>query len=278
MTTITLGDALARGHGTWRSFTCPAHPDANPSARVNVSSGKWVCMVCHARGTTAGYVPDPILALDEARALLDSVSLEKPESWLDQFDSGPVHPYWLSRFDEASCRTFRLGWDGNRGKPCYPVRDRAGRPLGVVHRSLDGDGPKYKYPRGVRTAELLFGVREAVQVDVVFLVEGAMDVVAAREAGHDALGTYGARLHERQAREIASLNPAMVWVAYDMDKPGEEGAKDALRTLRDAGIMCGRANWHPRYKDLGEMGLEARRATLSKVLASISTHRLRSQA
>lgn len=270
MTTVTLEQALAKGYGTWRSFTCPVHPDANPSARVNIVSGKWVCMVCHARGTTAGYLPDPIRALDEAMALLDATTMTKSESWLDQFDSGPVHPYWLGRFDEESCRTFRLGWDGVKGKPCYPIRDLSGRPLGVVHRSLDDDGPKYKYPKGVKTAELLFGVHEAVQTDVVFLVEGAMDVVAVRQAGHDALGTYGARLYEGQLEEIVSLHPAFVWVAYDMDRPGEEGAKEALRALRGAGIMCQRANWHPKYKDLGEMDLTTRRSTLAKVLVSIS--------
>lgn len=273
MTTVTLSDALSKGYGTWRSFTCPVHPDANPSARVNIVSGKWVCMVCHARGTTAGYTPDPILALDEAMAMLDAVSLVKSESWLDQFDSGPVHPYWLSRFEDDVCRVFRLGWDGTKGKPCYPLRNRSGKPLGVVHRSLDDDGPKYKYPRGVKTAELLFGVHEAIQTNVLFLVEGAMDAVAVREAGHDALATYGARLYEGQVEEIASLSPVMVWVAYDMDKPGEQGAKDALRSLRSAGIMCQRANWHPKYKDLGEMDLATRRATLSKVLASTSIHR-----
>lgn len=273
MTTITLEQALSKGYGTWRSFTCPAHADANPSARVNTISGKWVCMVCHARGSTSGYMSNPDLELDEVMEILDAVSLAKSESWLDQFDSGSVHPYWLSRFEESVCRVFRLGWDGMKGKPCYPIRDRSGRPLGIVHRTLDGDGPKYKYPRGVKTAELLFGVCEAEQTDVLFLVEGAMDVVAVREAGHDALGTYGARLYERQVDEIVSLHPAVVLVAYDMDRPGEEGSKQALRDLRDAGIMCQRAHWHPKYKDLGEMDLPTRRSTLLKVLASTRTYR-----
>lgn len=272
MTTITLNEALSKGHGTWRSFTCPVHTDVNPSARVNTVTGKWVCMVCHARGTTAGYTPDPNLALDEAMALLDATSLTKTESWLDQFDSGPVHPYWLNRFNEESCRIYRLGWDGNKGKPCYPIRDKVGRPLGVVHRTIDGDGPKYKYPRGVKTAELLFGVQEAQQSGHLFLVEGAMDVVAVREVGHDALGTYGARLYEQQAKQILALHPGVVWVAYDMDKPGEEGARQAISMLRDVGIMCRRAQWHPKYKDLGEMDRETRSNTLLKLLASTSRY------
>lgn len=272
MVTVTLEQALASGHGEWRSFTCPEHPDANPSARVNVVSGKWVCMVCHARGDSKGYVVDPIVLLDQAMAMLEDVDLTKPESWLDQFDSGPVHEYWTSRFTEEACRTYRLGWDGTRGKPCYPIRDISGQPLGVVHRNVDDpEGPKYKYPRGVSTSRLLFGLRELDDVRRLFIVEGAMDVVAVREAGHDAVGTYGSRLYPEQLREIVALHPGAVILAYDMDSAGHLGAKEARWALQDEGILVRRPWWNARYKDLGEMPLEKRRSTLEKILASIST-------
>jgi CHC2 zinc finger len=89
---ITLEQALSNGHGQWRSFTCPKHDDTNPSARVNVSTGRWVCMSCHAKGDVKGYVADPIMELDYAMSLLEELDLVKPESWLDQFDSGPAVP------------------------------------------------------------------------------------------------------------------------------------------------------------------------------------------
>lgn len=274
MATITLEQALAKGYGTWRSFTCPSHPDTNPSARVNVTTGKWVCMVCHARGDTKGYVPDPIMVLDQAMALLDETELSKPESWLDQFDSGPVHPYWLSRFSEEACRAYRLGWDGTAQKPCYPIRDMQERPLGIVHRNLDDpDGPKYHYPRGVRTTELIFGVRELTQSRILFLVEGAADTVAVREAEQDSISTYGARLFDPQMRLIRDLDPSVVIIAYDMDKAGHEGSKEARKTIQEAGIMAYRAMWHPKYNDLAAMPLKNRRSTLQKILASISTER-----
>lgn len=276
MSTITLDQALAKGYGTWRSFTCPSHPDTNPSARVNVTTGKWVCMVCHARGDTKGYVPDPIMVLDQAALLLDQMEdvSDKPESWLDQFDSGPVHPYWLSRFGEEVCREYRLGWDGVRGNPCYPIRGRSGLPLGIVHRNIhDPEGPKYKYPLGVRTTELIFGVKELTQSRVLFLVEGAADTISVREAGQDSISTYGARLFDPQMRLIRDLEPSVVVIAYDMDKAGHEGSKEARKTIQDAGIMAYRAMWHPKYNDLAAMPLKNRRSTLQKILASISTER-----
>lgn len=271
MTTVTLDQALSNGYGVWRSFTCPVHPDTNPSARVNTISGKWVCMVCHARGTTEGYVPDPINELDAAMALLDEDTSDKPESWLDQYDFGSAHPYWLSRFSESVCSIFRLGWDGIKEKPCYPLRNMAGRPIGVVHRSLDNDGPKYKYPKGARTSELLFGAYEATQTKYLFVVEGAMDVVAVREVGFDAVGTYGARLYEYQAAEIVAMHPTVVYLAYDMDRAGRLGADEAIKDLNDLGIYAVRVTWDDKFKDLGEMDIATRQETLSKALASIST-------
>jgi hypothetical protein len=269
----TLDQALAKGHGTWRSFTCPDHDDKNPSARVNTLTGKWVCMVCHSKGTTQGYVPDVDMLLESAMETLDSLDLEKPESWLDQFDSGPVAQYWLSRFSEEVCRTYRLGWDGVKGKPCYPIRAMNGRPLGVVHRSLDPAEKKYKYPLHVNTSELLFGVHELRQTDELVLLEGAPAAIAVREVGHDAISSYGSLLHPRQIEEIVNLQPKIVYIAFDMDKAGHLGAGPAERDLAKAGVLAKRIFWDDRYSDPGDMDLATRSNTLSQALARTSTKR-----
>lgn len=273
MTTITLDQALARGHGTWRSFTCPVHEDANPSARVNTTTGKWVCMVCHAKGTTAGYVPDYDAMLEQALETIDVFSMEKSELWLDQFDAAGPPDYWLGRFTEEICRLYRLGWDGERGAPCYPVRADNLLPLGVVLRNLDPDERKYKYPRGVNTSELLFGVKELEQTDELVLCEGATAAMAVREAGHDAISSYGAMLHPKQIQVIASLQPRIVFIAYDMDRAGHMGAGPAEAALARAGILARRIFWDDDYSDLGEMDLVRRSDTLAKSLARSSTER-----
>jgi hypothetical protein len=226
-------------------------------------------MSCGAKGTSRGYVVETDVLLEDALSALDYVDMEKPESWLDQFDSGPVHDYWLSRFSEDACRAYRLGWDGNKGKPCYPIRNLNGRPLGVVHRNIDDpDGPKYKYPRGVKTTELVFGMHEARQTDRIFLVEGAMDVVAVREAGHDAIGIYGSHISEWQAEEIAACHPIEVVIAFDMDRSGHKGAWRAEDMLNSMGVLAWRGFWPEKYNDLGEMDLQTRSNTLANLLAS----------
>jgi DNA primase len=72
-------------------------------------------------------------------------------------------------------------------------------------------------------------------------------------------------------REIVSLEPDEVILAYDMDKAGHDGAKEARRMLQNAGVMTRRVWWNPRYSDLAKMPLDIRRSTLRKILASTST-------
>lgn len=274
MAVVTLDQALARGHGTWRSFTCPKHDDVNPSARVNTITGKWVCMVCHAKGTTAGYQPDYDAMLEDALDTLNTLGEpEKSELWLDQFDAAGPPEYWLSRFSEDICRLYRLGYDGVRKAPCYPVRANNGAPLGVVLRNLDPDERKYKYPKGVTTSELVFGVKELRQTDELVLCEGATAAMAVREAGHDAISSYGSALFPKQIDAIAALQPRIVFIAYDMDRAGHMGAGPAEAALGRAGILSRRIFWDDRYSDLGEMDLDERSDTLSKVLARSSTER-----
>jgi 5S rRNA maturation endonuclease (ribonuclease M5) len=228
-------------------------------------------MSCHAKGDVKGYVADPIMELDYAMSLLEELDLVKPESWLDQFDSGSAHEYWLSRFPEEICNIYRLGWDGTEGKPCYPIRDMTGRPLGVVHRNIDDpEGPKYKYPRGVKKTELLFGIKELQQSEYVFLVEGAMDVCAVRETGHDAIGSYGSLLDKKQVMEIVALQPRVVFLAFDNDRAGRIGTGHAEWSLNIEGIMTRRVFWNDKWNDLAEMDLVTRSNTLSKALASKS--------
>ena len=38
------------GRGKWRNVLCDFHDDSTPSMRINVESGGWICMSCHAKG------------------------------------------------------------------------------------------------------------------------------------------------------------------------------------------------------------------------------------
>lgn len=262
---ITIQEALSRGTGHWRSFNCPVHDDNTPSARVNVLTGRWVCMVCNAKGAADKYEPPERLVIDRVRRL-SAEQRYLPESILDLYDADGPGEYWLSRFTPEACKHFRLGYDTNKEKSVYPIRDSVGRVLGLVYRGLPGEQPKYRYPRGVNTSTLLWNYESVESKSVVVLVEGAPDVVALWEVGVPALGTYGARLLPAQQALLSRLEPSQVVLAYDQDSAGRRGAQEAVSALLDDGITARRAYWGG-YKDAGEMPPDERQKIFRKILA-----------
>ena len=263
---ITLQDALARGKGVERPFTCPVHADTNPSASVNIAKGVWYCYTCGAKGKI-GDVPQA--TENEENDFLASLNFDNemriyPESWLDVFDSGPIHEYWLSRFTPEACKYFRLGYDYETETPTYPIRNSSGQVLGVVRRNLATNRPKYKYPKGVSIKNCLFN-HEKITSDTLVIVEGAMDVVACYEAEYDAVGVYGAQLHQSQIQMINRLGVSKVILAFDMDTAGQNAKDQAIYSLQNLLSLMHIyvAEWHPKLgKDMGDLSLEARQQIL----------------
>lgn len=252
--TITAHDAMVNGYTKWRSFHCPVHDDNSPSARINTHNGFWVCMVCGAKGsvdknripvdTTLKYIKQLLEDCDERRTY--------PESYLDVFER--PGDYWTTRFDSRTGKELGFLYDPAKEQYGYAIRDTRGAILGIVYR---GDFPKYKYPQGVTTSELLFNYHNLSSDKPLFIVEGAPDVAALWEIGVQAVGTFGARLYPAQERLIRRLSPPCVYIAYDMDTAGRTGALGALDRLRAAGMMASVVAWDGA-KDAGEMSKETR--------------------
>jgi len=282
---ITIEEALASGHGTWRSFTCPKHDDSSPSARVNVETGKWVCMSCGAKGHSENYHPDPDMLIDSALRDLESLDARKfyAESWLDQFDASGADPgeYWLSRFSRETCRKHRFGYDWTEEKSVYPFRDDEGQVLGVVRRGHPGEKPKYRYPWGVDASAHLFGYHRRLdrEPSVVVLCEGAPDTAAVTDvedlldalSGETwlAMGCYGKVLHARQRVLVHRARPDLVLVAFNGDEAGRKGQWLALRQLEEEGLQAVGVNL-PYKKDLGDLRA-GQRITLLHESLSLST-------
>lgn len=262
---VTLSEALTKGGGIWRSFTCPNHDDRSPSARVNSVTGKWVCMVCGSKGKSDAYEVPEHLVIKRVR-MLDASPTELSESYLDLYDSSGPGEYWSQRFTPEACKHFRLGYDSTKDKSLYPLRDTTGQLLGLVYRSYTGD-PKYKYPRGVPTSQLLFNYHEIECRTPVVVVEGAPDVIALWEVGVPAVGTFGARLLPGQQRLLSALQPTKVVMAYDQDRAGRTGAREAVTALSASGLVAQRAYWSGA-KDPGELEPTQRRKIFEKYLGS----------
>lgn len=269
MRALTLAEAIRVGRGVERSFLCPEHGDSRPSASVNIIKKKWFCYTCHARG---GLTGEALLAEPDYYAMklwLDA-KLEGervyPESWLSRWDAGPVHSYWLGRVGERAARGFRLGFDAEQLGVTYPLRDPHGGVLGVVRRSLQGDGPKYKYPTGVDVGRLLFNYSPR-QREAVVLTEGALDAIALWNVGIDAFAIYGSRLSVHQVRLLDRIDPEFVYTAYDQDKAGWQAHQETRELLRHRRVE--RLTWPRAWgKDVDEMGPTRRRIVVDDLVST----------
>jgi len=263
----TLADAMSRGKGNERSFCCPVHGDNTASASVNVAKAVWYCYACGAKGKLDGtYEIDPFNLLEEINEISKEQKLY-PEGWLDVYDE-PNDKYWNERFTKEAIVQFRLGRDRSKDVPTYPLRDPFGRVLGVVARNIEG--PKYKYPRGVKTSNLLFNYEMDKYEPYPILVEGAMDVVAVWEAGYTAYGCFSAALYDGQLDLLAKQNPAIVFLAYDMDRAGKAARIEAASKLGKMGILTRSIEWDDTYKDLGEMPIDLRKELLASMVPSLT--------
>jgi len=268
MRAFTLSEALRYGHGVERPFLCPEHGDSRPSASVNIAKGVWYCYTCHAHGTLTGEArlvePDYQQMKLWLGRKLDEGKIY-PEAWLNRYDAGPVHPYWLERVGEAAARAFRLGFDPETGTATYPLRDPAGQVLGVVRRSLGGEGPKYRYPAGVDIGRLLFHYTPEHRAAVI-LAEGALDSIALWNVGVHAMAIYGSRLSVDQVKLIQRIDPIHIYTCYDQDQAGWDAHLGTERAFPDR--LISRLTWPKAWGvDIDEVAPTRRREVVDDLVS-----------
>ena len=263
----TLRDVLVNGSGVEREFLCPVHGDTRPSASVNVLKGLWYCYTCGAKGNLEG-VDGEVDHLEILQGMIDlakRAATPRPtytEAWLNLWDAGDPHPYWLSRFSARAVKHFRLGYDSEANAVTYPLRSASGRVLGVVRRPLDTDGgPKYKYPYGVDVSELLFNFDFEARPRV-FLVEGALDAIACWEVGvTNVFAIYGARMSAAQLQLLNKIDCSEIVCAFDLDPAGFRAFEQVCELASDK--MVTQITWPAAWgKDVAELDPERRRAVL----------------
>lgn len=261
----TLNEVMLFGTGIERQFLCPVHNDHNPSASVNSFTGLWFCYSCGARGK---YDTTTVDHESFHRQLQDFLNLEEtrveyPESYLNQFDSLGPGDYWLSRFSRGITRQHRLGQTFDGRYATIPVRSDTGVLVGVIRRDLTGtDKQKYRYPYRLKISSYLYNYSECTD-DVILLTEGATDTVAANEVGVQAMATYRNGISEAQLSLLRRYAPRAVYVAYDQDKAGDQGAETVIKALSGF-TEAHRLTWGD-YKDLASIPRKDRKK-LAKAL------------
>lgn len=153
---------------------CPFHDDHSPSFSINVQTGAWICGGCKLKGGLTTFFQllgmkrhqvdnliEPVRYLLDQQRVRDRRKTRNRfkrsdpfkgeralrESILGVFDFAPLDLIDKG-FDPKVLRAFDIGYDRNRDRIIYPIRDLYGSLVGVSGRSVIGEKPRYKVYRG----------------------------------------------------------------------------------------------------------------------------------
>lgn len=224
---------------------CVFHEDSKPSMRFNLELGVYFCHGCGARGNVhtlarhlgLGGVDTSVKLRDVYDALrrieMPSVATRGlEESYLTQFEM-PTD-YWESnrQLSASVIKNFQLGCDPMEEFVTIPMRDLNGKLLGVIKRYLDPDAqPRYKYPKGMKKSQHLFGAWRVAKVKnakTVVLTEGSIDAMKVWMAQYPGMAILGSEVSMDQIKVLQALDVRRVILFFDNDKAGLKCRSAAL--------------------------------------------------
>lgn len=161
-------------------------------------------------------------------------------------------------------------YDAFRNRLMIPIADRQGRIIGFGGRVLDNSVPKY-----LNTAETpLFNKSQTVygldrahrairEADLVVIVEGYMDVIAAHQFGYNnVVACLGTALTEEQLRQLQRFTNNFV-LALDADNAGQQATIRGLNQARQALKRVRK----PVVTPAGRVRMESRLAANLRIIA-----------
>lgn len=260
---------------TRHNIHCPFHEDRNPSMHV-YDDGKFKCFSCNRHGDVIDFVgffffgdnynPDTHFTevVDrlgglEIRPLPAQITRAKPEKpkltisleqCLDWHTAMPEQrrSYWHSRgLSDATIDAYFLGWDGKRYT--IPLLYRL-VPFGIKRRQSDiADGIDAKYIMQTGSRAGIFNADVLANAEACVICEGEIDALLLSQLGYRAVtSTAGAGSWKPDwARFFTHVRD--IYLLFDNDKAGREGASKVHATMRRAKIIT----LPDGIKDVGEL-------------------------
>lgn len=233
--------------GEWRAYD-PAHEDPqqskSPSASFNFKTGVWHCQSCGRGGSIKVLYkrmrlkgvsqPKPAYAepamRKEGKPLPDADQLRRWHKRMMEHKA--VHTFLNEQrgLTDATLRRYRIGFDGQR--ITIPVYDEDGN-LANVRRYKSNAISKNKmisWSKGQGEARL-FGHEVLRKADMVILAEGELDRILAMQEGLPAV-THTGGCAVFKAEWAKWFKDKDVYVAYDDDKQGDQGAMKVASILK----------------------------------------------
>ncbi|NMC34654.1 MAG: hypothetical protein GYA36_19705 [Veillonellaceae bacterium] len=250
---------------------CPFHKggqERSPSMEIQLDKSRWRCFTC-----ATGWKPlmsllteHGGLSREEARRKVDDLKALAVQEQVKRVDRVPCPEYLLGQylnrrpmnlikagFAREILDEMEVGWDGERFRVVYPIRDVQGALLGVVGGAVlskDDDGyvayygnaPKYwaygtheGFPYQVNPKWSLWNyyrVADSEDPSPIVVVEGFKALMWVRMAGvRNVVATCGAPVAGSQVELLAGLRgPFLVFL--DNDETGKSASRMLTADLR----------------------------------------------
>jgi len=288
------------------SCACPFHKggmESNPSFWLHRASGRWGCFSCKEGGSSLKFLLRA-LGVKDKRAEVEIEAAEKenkltkeveeakrrkkskatfrgvytlPDSLLGVYDWLPMGMVEAG-FREEVLREHDIGFDRERGRITFPVRDIFGALVGVYGRATRMlDLPRYLAYSGRRTknGEEVMGELGEWYVDYsnegihdhlwrghlvyprvfnhrdsqVIIVEGFKAALWMVQCGWlNTVAIMGSRLSQAQERIIKRMG-AQTFILFDNDEAGRTGSYHTSRRLADSTFPVYECSYPPEYED-----------------------------
>lgn len=222
---------------------CPLHEDSRRSARANFELGLFHCFggcgdyplaeVVHTVQSQGLIPPEGVSGPSARPRQTEHVNEGHVAGWHERLVSDSELLEWLRQhrgIAQDTIEHYQIGWDPQERCYTIPIRDDEGK-LANVRRyrpPRGGRGSHYWSVRGMGTRRLW--PLEKLAHDNVIIAEGEWDALLLNQMGLPAVtGTGGAG--NWRSDWASAFADKRVWVIYDADKQGKEGAEEVARSL-----------------------------------------------
>lgn len=177
---------------------------------------------------------------------LSSMSyLAKKKEELKPFDeslftpfSGHIPRYLMKRgVSIDTAKRWGLGFDKERKRAVFPVRDYQGQLWGCVGRSINGAHPKYLNYWEMKKGKQVLGAHLIRTQKKIIVVEGVLDAVIAeqvlykeRRGDYGIVSILGASMTKEQVELILKFSTEVI-LCFDNDQAGENGCSQSKSLL-----------------------------------------------
>ena len=250
---------------------CPFHKDERESCSINIDKQVWICHAGCGQGhlksflqKVSGHSWQEIDALVEEQEwdlnfnLFDGIAIEEDYSisLVAEMDSlvELSNSHWIFKRDFNRSTLDKWGCKSNNYNDLViPVKNINSDLLGWVSRRVQAT-PKYLFSRGFQKSRSLFGIDHLknYDVDVLFLVEGALDAMWLDQHGYPSAAILGAMVSRSQADLISSLNPSELVLCLDNDEAGQKGISKATLDMNER-FMISYVKLPSGYKDVQDI-------------------------